>query len=70
MTTEQLKQTIDGLTDEERIFAAAYLKAQSLVKNPAWVGEIQRRKSEMDQGHNLSADSVKELHQGLTERGL
>jgi hypothetical protein len=30
MTLEQLKQTIDGLTAEEQLFAAAYIQAQRM----------------------------------------
>ena len=70
MTTEEIKQTIDKLTTEERLFAAAYLKAQELIHDESWVTEIRNRKLATSNGNTLSSESIKDLHKSLKDRGL
>jgi hypothetical protein len=70
MTTAALKQMVDGLSESERAYLAAYLKVQSLVGSEAHRAELGQRMKDMDQGRSLRSDSVKELHQSLESTGL
>jgi len=70
MTTAALKQTVDGLSEAERTYLAAYLEVQSLIHSEAHRAEMGRRLHEMDQGRRLTSDAVKELHQALEVKGL
>lgn len=70
MTTEALKQTVDGLSEAERTYLAAYLRVQTLIHSDAYRAEMGQRMREMAAGHNLTSDAVKELHQALEAKGL
>jgi hypothetical protein len=70
MTTAALKQTVDGLSESERTYLAAYLKVQSLIVSEAHRAELGQRMRDMDQGRSLNSDSVKELHRALESKGL
>jgi hypothetical protein len=70
MTTVALKQTVDGLSEAERTYLAAYLEVQSLIHSDSYRVEMGQRMREMDQGRQLTSDAVKELHQALEAKGL
>jgi hypothetical protein len=70
MTVAALKQTVDGLSEAERAYLAAYLRVQTLIESAAARAEWSRRMKDMDQGRRLDSQSVKELHQTLESKGL
>ncbi len=70
MSTAELKKTVDSLSEGERAYIAAYLKAQSLIHSADHRAEVSRRMRAMDQGRALDAAAVKELHQALEAKGL
>lgn len=70
MSTAELKRTADGLSESERIYLVAYLKAQALIRSSDHRQELARRMREMDAGKALDAGAVREIHQALESKGL
>lgn len=70
VSTTELKRTVDSLSESERVYAAAYLKALSLTRSEAYRTDISQRMKDMDAGRSLDAAAIKELHRTLDSKGL
>lgn len=70
MSTSQLKQTLDELSQEDRFFAAAYLHHLAQSSNAAWRQEMEGTQDAMDEGRKFSLKQVEEMHEALAERGF
>lgn len=70
MSTTEIRETLDRLTEEERFFAAAYLHHLSRQSDPGWQREMQSVQTAMDAGGKFSLDQVRAAHESLTAQGL
>jgi hypothetical protein len=70
MSVEELKAVVDGASEEERLFLAAYLR----IKNTGGAGPLGVALAEanqrMDAGHSVSLEKIKELHGQMEKLGL
>ena len=70
MTTLEVKQQIDAMSDEERFLAAAYLEHRSNEKDPAHLRTLADRMDRMDAGQKVSIDQLDRLHRALENEGM
>ncbi|MEO5959940.1 MAG: hypothetical protein ABIZ49_11605 [Opitutaceae bacterium] len=70
MSLGEIKAAIEGLTDEERIFLAAYLRRRIDEDSPARRTELAAIRDEMDQGRRFTLDQLKKRHEELAADGL
>jgi len=56
---EELKAVVDGATEEERLFLAAYLRVKS--DDGSMKAEVTEANLRMDAGKSLSLEKVKEI---------
>ena len=59
MSVEELKAVVDGATEEERLFLAAYLRVKS--DDGSMKAEVTEANLRMDAGKSLSLEKVKEI---------
>lgn len=59
MSVEELKAVVDGATEEERLFLAAYLRVKS--DDGSLKAEVTEANQRMDAGKSLSLEKVKEI---------
>lgn len=70
MTTMQVKQQIDAMSDEDRFLAAAYLEHLSNEKDAAYRLNLSERMQRMDSGKKISLEQLDRLHQALEREGM
>ncbi len=70
MTTSEIKDSIDKLTDEERFFAAAYLQHRAQESDPAYQAMLAERMNRMDAGKKVTLEQVHRVHETLESEGL
>lgn len=70
MSNTQLKRTLDGLSQEDRFFAAAYLHHLAQSSDPAWMWEMEQTQDTMTAGRKFSLNQVQEMHEALAGRGI
>jgi hypothetical protein len=70
MTTLKIKQSIDRMSEANRIFAAAYLKHLVRANDPAHRAKLGARMRKMDDGKKISLNQVRRLHKELEAAGL
>ena len=70
MLKNEVKETVDGLGKEERIFLEAYLKVKNLTENGNFKNRASIRLNEMKEGSALSSSQLKDLEQSLSDNGL
>ena len=70
MTTQQVKQQIDAMTDDDRFFAAAYLDHLASAKDRPYQAELTERMNRMDAGKKVSLEQLERLHHALEAEGL
>ena len=70
VTTVELRQVIDGLTAEERLFALAYLQHLERADDPAYQEELDGRMRRMDAGHKVTLEQLERLHRAMVAEGL
>ncbi len=66
----EIKAAIEGLTDEERIFLASYLRRRIDENSPARRAELAAIRDEMEQGRRFTFDQLKKRHEELLSEGL
>ena len=69
MSVAEIKQAVKGLTPEERLELAEYLRWLSKKDDPEWQQEIGRRLDRCLSGEAHSADELLRLHEKLTAEG-
>ncbi len=70
MTTMQVKQQIDAMSDEDRFLAAAYLEHLSNAKDAAYRLNLSERMQRMDSGQKVSLEQLERLHHALEREGM
>jgi hypothetical protein len=70
MTIAEIKSAIDGMAPEEKLTVEVYARASTLVATPSFQNEMQTRVRDMERGQTFSSQSVRELHDLLTQKGL
>jgi len=64
MTTLQVKQQIDAMSDDDRFFAAAYLEHLASEKDRSYQAGLTERMNRMDAGQKVSLEQLERLHDG------
>jgi len=59
VSVEELKAVVDGATEEERLFLAAYLRVKS--DDGSLKADVTEANQRMDAGKSLSLEKVKEI---------
>lgn len=70
MTTAQVKEQIDAMSDDDRFFATAYLQHLANERDEQRKARLGARMKRMDEGRKISQEQLLELHQQLEARGL
>ncbi len=70
MTTMQVKQQIDAMSDDDRFLAAAYLEHLSNEKDASYRYDLGERMQRMDGGKKVSLEQLERLHQALEREGM
>ena len=65
---EELKAVVDGATEEERLFLAAYLRIKA--DDGSLKAELTQACNRMKAGKSVSLEKVYELHHELEKLGL
>jgi hypothetical protein len=66
----EIKASIDRMTDEERFFAAAYLKHRAQENDPAYRALLSERMKRMDAGQKVTLDQAQRIHEALDAENL
>ena len=70
MSLTEIKTAIEGLTDEERIFLAAYLRRKIDEDSPARREEMASIRDEMAAGRRFSMTQLRQRHDEMAAEGL
>jgi len=70
MSVAEIKASIDGMTTDERFFAAAYLHHLAQANDPAYQNALAERMNRMESGRKLGAEQVARIHQTLENEGV
>lgn len=70
VSTSEIKESIDQMTDEERFFASAYLQHLAQQRDPAHGAMLSERMKRMDEGKKVSLEQAQRIHQALETEGL
>ncbi|MBA2430516.1 MAG: hypothetical protein H0V56_00190 [Chthoniobacterales bacterium] len=70
MNVEELKRMATSLSEEERIWLAAYLKHLSQVDSPAHKAELSAADRRIGAGDFVTLDKVERVHAALKAEGL
>ena len=70
MTTMQVKQQIDAMSEEERFLAAAYLEHLSNEKDAAYRLNLGERMQRIDSGAKVTLEQLERLHHALENEGM
>jgi hypothetical protein len=70
MSLTEIRNTIDRMTEEERFFAAAYLKHLAEVNDPVRQSMLGERMRRMEEGKKFSIDQIQRIHETLTTERL
>jgi hypothetical protein len=70
MTTVEIRQSIDQMTDEERFFATAYLQHLSQQQDPQYQTMLSERMQRMDAGKKVTLEQAVKIHQALKAEGI
>ncbi len=70
MLKNEVKETVDSLGKEERIFLEAYLKVKNLTEDENFKNQASIRLNEMKEGSTLSSSQLKDLEHSLSTNGL
>jgi hypothetical protein len=69
VSVADLKQAVDGLTADERLELAEYLRWRSRKDDPDWQLEVGQRLDRCLSGEGHSAAELKQLHEKLLAEG-
>jgi hypothetical protein len=70
MTTIQVKEQIDAMSDDDRFLAAAYLEHLTNEKDSTYRAELSMRMKRMDEGKKASLEQLERLHHTLEREGM
>ncbi|HAK05936.1 MAG TPA: hypothetical protein DCO65_01470 [Spartobacteria bacterium] len=70
MSTAEIKQTIEGMSDEERFFAASYLGVLIRREDPDYRRALGERLDRIAHGSKLTLDQAVKTHAALESEGL
>jgi len=70
MTLAEIKSAIDEMPPSEKMAVEVYARASTLVASDSFQQEMKTRAIDMERGQTFSSESVRELHQMLTQKGL
>jgi hypothetical protein len=70
MSTVEIKESIDRMTEEERFFAAAYLHHRAQERDAAYRALLAHRMKRMDDGRKITLKQAKRIHKALEAEGL
>lgn len=70
MSVAELKQTVDSLSTEERLFLSAYLHHLSRAGDPAHKAELGKRLRRIEEGKKITLEQAQRLHESLESEGL
>ena len=70
MSLEELKSAAASLSEEQRLWLAAYLRHLSRVNSQANAKELSALNKRIDEGHSATLDQLKQLHAALEAEGL
>ena len=65
MSLTELKQSVDGLSGEERLALADYLRRRAKQDDPQWPAEVGRRLDRCLKGGGHLAEELQRLHHRL-----
>lgn len=69
MLSQEIKDTVDKMSPEERSSLASYLQARSFIENPEYQAEMDDRLKAVKSGEKVSSADVRKLHQALLDAG-
>jgi hypothetical protein len=69
MSMAEVKESIAGMTVEERLELAGLIAHLNRSDDPDYQNELDRRMSAMDSGRKNSAESLKRRHDDLSANG-
>ena len=70
MSVAELKQTVDTLSTEERLFLSAYLHHLARAGDPAHKAQLGERLRRMEAGKKVTLEQAQRLHESLESAGL
>ncbi len=70
MNLAEVKQMVDQMSDEERLFLTAYLHHRLRANDPANRADLEERMKQMDAGNKVSLEQAWRLHRALEAEGL
>ena len=70
MTTTEVRQQIDDMSEEDRFFASAYLLHLSNEKDEGRQSRLEARMNRMDSGQKFTLEQLEDVHQRLESQGL
>jgi len=69
MSVTELKRAVDGLTPDQRLELAEYLRWRTRKDDPQWQAELGRRLDRSLAGQGHSAEELQHLHDKLSSEG-
>ena len=66
----EIKASIDRMTDEERFFAAAYLRHRAQEQDEGYRALLSERMKRLESGQKVDFDQVKRIHEALEAEGF
>jgi len=63
VSAAEIKASIDGMTDEERFFAAAYLQHRAQENDPAYKAVLAERMKGMDAGQKVTLEQAERIYE-------
>jgi len=70
MTTTDIREQIDAMSEEDRFFAAAYLHHLAQEHDDGRKITLEARMNRMDSGEKFSLEQLVDMHQKLEAQGL
>jgi hypothetical protein len=69
MSVAELKRVVDGLSPDERLELADYLRRRSKQDDPQWEAELGKRLDRCLAGKGHAAEELLALHERLSSEG-
>ena len=70
MDASRLKRLVDEISQEERLFLAAYLHHRLRAEDPAHQADLEERMRQMEAGNKVTLEEAWRLHRALETEGL
>ncbi len=69
MSAAELKRAVDGLTPDQRLELAEYLRWHTRKDDPQWQAELGRRLDRSLAGQGHTAEELQQFHDELSSEG-